>query len=79
MTSYEAAIRLILKQRDRRPWFWKPQWHWFGWGTLAPIGIGHDEYARHTLILGWTVTGRMIIPLWDCGDDTCRAEAMANL
>jgi len=54
-----------------RIWFWRPQWHWFGWTTLLPIQRGHDEYARWTVVLGWTITGRAIIALWGCGDPEC--------
>lgn len=79
MSDAEAAIRLVIAQQDRSAWFWKPQWHWFGWATLLPFKIGHDEYARRTLILGWAITGRMILPLWDCGDATCHLEAMAQI
>lgn len=68
----------ILKnaRKGSRLWFWKPQWHWFGWKTLIPFTIGHDEYARRTLLLGWTVTGRVIVALWDCGDEACRYYAI---
>lgn len=58
-----------------RVWFWKPCWYWFGWRTLVPFFYGHDEYARRTLLLGWTVTGRVIFALWGCGDPECEADA----
>lgn len=58
-----------------RIWFWKPQWHWFGWRTLVPAHYGHDEYARRTILLGWTITGRVIIALWNCGDEECELDA----
>lgn len=74
MSDAEAAI--LIKQQDRTPWFWKPQWHWFGWKTLIPFSYGHDEYARRTLLLGWTITGRVIFPLWDCGDRDCHEDAI---
>lgn len=45
----------------RRVWFWSPERHWFGWRTLLPIGRSYDEYGRRTIVLGWTVTGRMVI------------------
>ena len=45
----------------RRVWFIRPQWHWFGWGTLSPFQRGCDEYIRATIVLGWTVTGRIVI------------------
>lgn len=76
MSDSEAAIRVLIKQRDRTPWFWKPQRYWFGWKTLIPFAYGHDEYARRTLLLGWTVTGRIIIPLWECGDAGCARDAI---
>lgn len=58
-----------------RIWFWKPQWHWFGWRTLVPFMYGHDQYARRTILFGWTVTGRIIIALWDCGNEECEQDA----
>lgn len=54
-------------------WFWRPQWHWFGWMTLLPVQPGHDEYGRWTLVLGWTITGRVIIALWKCRSRVCQA------
>lgn len=55
----------------RRFWFYRPQWYWFGWRTLIPVLRGHDEFHRWTVILGWTITGRIIIAgrVHDCGDD----------
>lgn len=49
-----------------RLWFWKPEWYWFGWRTLSPIWFhkGGDEWHRHTITFGWTITGRVIIALW---------------
>lgn len=44
-----------------RIWFWAPSWYWHGWSTLLPVHMGGDEYGRRTLMLGWTVTGRMIV------------------
>lgn len=58
----------------RRVWFWPPQWYWYGLRTLIPVGFGHDEYARKTIVLGWTITGRAIIALWDCGDVECHDD-----
>jgi len=42
-------------------WLWPPQWHWFGLQTLVPFAFGHDEHGRKTLVIGWTITGRIII------------------
>lgn len=58
-----------------RVWFWKPQWYWFGPKTLIPFQYGHDQYARRVLVFGWTVTGRVLIAAWDCGDPECEADA----
>lgn len=57
-------------------WFWRPSWYWFGWGTLLPITRGHDEYSRETIVLGWTVTGRVIIALGYCGDTECYEQSL---
>lgn len=59
-------------------WFWKPSWHWHGWTTLVPFVYGHDEYARRTAMFGWTITGRVIIALWGCGDAECEADAASR-
>ena len=56
---------------DPRIWFYRPQWYWHGWKTLLPIYRGHDEYARWTLVLGWTITGRIVIALGYCGHKEC--------
>lgn len=58
-----------------RIWFWKPQRYWFGWRTLIPFMYGHDEFARRTLLFGWTITGRIIIAVWGCGDPECELDA----
>jgi hypothetical protein len=62
-------------RRAARIWFYRPELWWRGWKTFIPIQLGHDEYARRTLLLGWTVTGRVVIPLGDCGDPECRQDA----
>lgn len=55
-------------------YFWKPQWYWFGWRTLVPFFMGEDPDGRRTLVLGWTVTGRMLIRLWMCKDPVCMKQ-----
>lgn len=40
---------------------------------LRPLFFGGDEYCRKTIVIGFPITGRIIIPLWghsekDCGD-----------
>lgn len=47
----------------KRVWLWGPQWHWFGWQTLSPVYFGYDEFYRRTVVLGWTITGRVIVAL----------------
>lgn len=49
-----------------RVWFYKPQWHWFGWKTLLPAFRGDDEWDWHTVGFGWTITGRVIIATRRC-------------
>lgn len=63
---------------ENRIWFWKPQWYWHGLQTLVPVLIGHDEYARRVLTLGWTITGRVNIALGDCGGEWCKENAYRN-
>lgn len=63
-----------ISRLKNRIWFWKPQWYWFGWKTLVPLYYGHDEFARRTFMFGWTITGRVIIAVWNCGDPLCIKE-----
>lgn len=49
-----------------RVWFWKPQWYWRGWSTLVPFYRGGDQWDWHTIALGWTITGRVIIATRRC-------------
>jgi hypothetical protein len=49
-----------------RVWFWKPSWYWHGWKTLVPFFTGGDEFDWHTVCLGWTITGRVIIATRPC-------------
>lgn len=49
-----------------RVWFYKPSRYWYGWRTLVPFERGGDEYDWHTIVLGWTITGRVIIALRRC-------------
>ena len=76
MTSHSG---LDEARRGAHTWFYKPQWYWFGPRTLWPFQYGHDEFARRTLLFGWTITGRVIIALWDCGDEDCRHQAIEDL
>ena len=58
-----------------RIWFYRPELHWFGWRTLLPAHRAADEYDRHTLMLGWTVTGRIVIAYRKCPGQNCRVLA----
>lgn len=62
-----------------RVWFWKPSWYWFGWKTLIPFLYGHDQYARRTLLFGWTITGRVIIAVWGCGSPICAQDSARDI
>ena len=50
----------------RRPWFYRPTLYWYGWRTLRPFWLGDDEWCRRTLVLGWNITGQIVIPLREC-------------
>ena len=60
--------------RAPRVWFYRPQVHWYGWWTLVPFFYGHDEHARRVLVFGWTLTGRLCVAVWGCGDPECEQE-----
>lgn len=69
----------IVDAPKKRVWFYKPQWFWFGWQTLSPVVIGHDEYSRETIMLGWAITGRVIIATRYCGDVDCYNTTLSYL
>lgn len=46
-----------------RVWFCRPQRYWTGW---SPFVRGGDEYDWHTVMLGWGITGRVIIATHRC-------------
>lgn len=60
-----------IQKASRKPWFYKPQWYWFGPRTLLPISLGNDEWCRYDLVIGFTITGRIIIPLWGHSEKSC--------
>lgn len=62
-----------------RVWFYRPQWWWSGW---SPIRTGHDEFARKNVVIGWGVTGQVVITTGPCGDEECvrdRDKMLAEL
>lgn len=62
----EEPRRPLRRPLRERVWFWKPEWYWYGWRTLIPFYRGGDEWDWHTICLGWTVTGRIIIATRRC-------------
>lgn len=70
---------MIARQIGLKPlprvWAWAPSAFWPGWRGLVPAFVGHDEFARLTLVIGWPWTGRLVVALWGCGDPECQAEA----
>jgi hypothetical protein len=67
------------RKKAGRVWFYRPELYWFGLKTFRPFKFGHDEYARYTAVFGWAFTGRIVVAFRDCGDPTCRAEAIGDL
>lgn len=63
----------LRRVRKSRVWFYRPSWWFDGW---SPIAVSHDEFSRRTLVVGWAVTGRIIIALGYCGDPECYAESL---
>lgn len=59
--------------RKSRFWFYRPEWYADGW---SPIYRGHDEHSRRTVVIGWPITGRIVIATRYCGDATCYAESV---
>jgi hypothetical protein len=57
-----------------RVWFYRPVMYWYGWRTLRPFWFGNSEprdpardgtHFGRTLVLGWTITGQVVIWLRD--------------
>ena len=50
-----------------RIWFYRPTLpHWYGRMALSPVQLGGDEWCRRTLVIGWSFTGQIIVPLRAC-------------
>lgn len=58
----------------KRVWFYRPEpFCWLGVRrSLLPIAFGGDEFNRHTLVLGWSALGRVIIAYYQCTDELDR-------
>jgi len=58
-----GAVSEAMKARGTtgRVWLYRPELHWFGWMTLAPVMFGGDEYGRRTVVLGWNLLGQVVI------------------
>jgi hypothetical protein len=54
-----------------RVWFYRPQWWFQRW---SPIWTSSDEYGRRTLVIGWCVTGQIVIAYRTCYCDFCEAS-----
>lgn len=64
----------LIPEDAGRIWFYKPSLWWHGWRTLLPLAFGGmcgDEYGRRTLVIGWTITGRIIIAVRTCYCGEC--------
>ncbi|KUF07176.1 hypothetical protein [Leucobacter sp. G161] len=68
--SPSSTIR--RERTNRRAWAYKP---WLSIGR--PTTIGHDEWSRYTLAIGFGFTGRIIIALRGCGDHACMRQTIA--
>lgn len=67
---------VLVREPKSRFWFYRPEWYFDGW---SPFYRGHDEYSRRTIMLGWPVTGRVVIAIGYCGDPGCYAESVAMI
>jgi len=62
------------------PWFYPPTLYWYGWRTLRLFWLGDDEWCRRTLVLGWNITGQIVIPLRECrGCEGCGAHVVDGI
>jgi len=74
--AHAAEERPTVRPWRERVWFYRPQWYWHGWRTLVPFYRGGDEWDWHTVVLGWTVTGRVVIATGRCFQAGRCAERM---
>lgn len=73
----EVALRAKVNRIPKsRVWFDRAEWYWYGWRTLLPVHFSHDEYARRTFVVGWTITGHIVMALGYCGDMECLEDAV---
>lgn len=61
-----------------RVWFYKPTLYWYGWPTLRPFWRGGDEFNWHTLVIGWNLTGQVIIATRPCDGTGRCADDLAD-
>lgn len=72
-------------RKDTPPkiWLWLPELYWYGPKCLIPVFLGGDEFNRHTIVLGWPITGYIIIAYRKCPGlpkcDCLEAENEENL
>lgn len=58
-----------------RFWFYRPTLYWYGWASLRPFWFGGDEFNWHTLVIGWNLTGQLVIATRPCdGTGKCAAD-----
>ncbi len=50
--------RNIPEATVKRFWFYRPEWYFPTW---KPIWLGGDEYYRRTIVIGYNVTGQLVI------------------
>lgn len=76
MSSTPLVPEVLRKHRKSRMWLYAPSLHWHGLSTLLPICFGHDEFSRRTVMIGWTITGRLVIATRYCGDEDCYEQSV---
>lgn len=60
----------IRRPWRERVWFHKPIWDFYRW---SPVWLGDDEYHYQTIVIGWHITGQIVIAFrqWPLPCDEC--------
>lgn len=76
-----TGVPMELRYHDKGSmlWFYRPERYFPSWRGLIPFSIGHDGYARRTVVIGWTFSGRIVIALGYCGKQDCYVDAVEGI
>lgn len=70
--AHKLAQLALIPDKERRIrsriWGYKPQWYF---QRFSPTWLSSDEYGRRTFVIGWCVTGQLVIAFCTCFCEYC--------